>query len=205
LTLSGEVHLVLIVGQAPFGRSGFFGAIRGCAQEFFKEFTPACELFELKYARLAHTMSHGHYDPDFGKPSHKQKVFEWVRACPLFYNRLDNTKEGRWFQIVDRSLASLPWWPCLDLVGCYMATVSGWAVRYVESAVLADQISSDAAAEAAPSPDVDGPDAGGVVPDDDDVDFETADALHPSMPGSAQQPDGVPKAKAKAAAKPPPG
>jgi hypothetical protein len=86
-----------------------------------------------------------------------------------------------------------------------MATVSGWAVRYVESAVLADQISSDAAAEAAPSPDVDGPDAGGVVPDDDDVDFETADALHPSMPGSAQQPDGVPKAKAKAAAKPPPG
>ena len=41
-----EVHLMLVVGAAPFGRSGFHGALMGCAREIFTEFTCDCPIFE---------------------------------------------------------------------------------------------------------------------------------------------------------------
>ena len=83
-------------------------------------------------------MGKGTRDPDYGKEVHKRKVWEWAKGCPMFYNRLDNCKEGRWFQIVERSLVHLAHWAVLGLIGCYMGTINGWDVKYVHSDVLDD-------------------------------------------------------------------
>ena len=77
-----EVHLVLVVGAAPHGRSGFFGAIGGAAKEFFVNCSIDAPIFVERYPYLAHVMQRGRRDPDFGSPEHMQKVFEWARACP---------------------------------------------------------------------------------------------------------------------------
>lgn len=197
---------MLIVGQAPFGRSGFFGALRDCAKEYFANFTWENDLFECKYPRLAHAMAKGKRDPDYGKDTHKQKVWGWAKSCPLFFTRLENTKEGRWFQIVDRSLASMPHWPCVDLVGSYMGTVSGWRTRYMQSACLEEQI--DAAESAVPAQppteagsSSDSAPQGGVEHMDSDDEF----LMDATMPGSASKPDVAPKAKLKATPKQPAG
>jgi hypothetical protein len=187
---------VLVVGVAPFGRSGFFGSIAGAAKEFFEEFSIHSELFELKYPRLSHAMCKGARDPDYGSNKHKQKVFNWARSCPLFTSRLDNTKEGRWFQIVDRSLASLPHWPCLDLAGCYMGTVSGWDTKYVQSDVLEcdapppGTASSTAASSSSASGGTPGGGAAPAAVVEEDEDLE--DVMRDYMPGSASKPDTAP-------------
>ena len=143
-----EVHIVLNTGSAPYGRSGFFGTFSFGGKQFFDSFDETSVLFESKYPRLSHAMNKGKHDPEFGQARHKKKVFDWAKNCPLLGNRLEVSKEGRWYQIVSRSLDSLPHWPVLDLVGSYIATVSGWKTTYCVHADLPDMdVDSDADAE----------------------------------------------------------
>ena len=55
----------------------------------------------------------------------------------MIVNRLDDCKEGRWFQIVERSLQHLPFWAVIDLGGTYIGTVPGWSVDYMINALEA--------------------------------------------------------------------
>ena len=77
-----EVHLVLCVGAAPFGRSGFFGTIKGAAEEYFTNFNHTCVLFAAKYPRLSHAMLRGRSSPDYGTESPNKNCVRVVAGMP---------------------------------------------------------------------------------------------------------------------------
>ena len=136
--------MVICVGSAPFGRSGFWGCIRGARDELRSAFTwrdyPG---FELHYARLSHAMSKGRFNTTFGTDEHKELVWTWAMNCIIFEARGDTAKEGRWFQVTDRSAADMPYWAALNLVGDYLSMIHGWEILFE-----ADFLNADAADEA---------------------------------------------------------
>ena len=128
-----EVHLALVTGAAPYGRSAFFGALKDGAGEFFHNFTwRECPLFDVMYPRLSHVMHRGKLNSAFGSDGDKADTWIWCKRSPLLSKRLSTSKEGRWYEVITRALQAMPHWgggP--ELVGQYLSTVSGWETKYV--------------------------------------------------------------------------
>ncbi|CAE7547735.1 SLC38A1 [Symbiodinium sp. CCMP2592] len=98
-----EALLVLNLMAGPWQGAGNLGKLHGAMEQFLSTQSPEHPLFQACYPFLTETKHMNVFPFNYGSPEHQQEVWEWLRTLPIWFQKYEVVKTGRWHNFTAKS------------------------------------------------------------------------------------------------------
>ena len=98
-----EALLVLNLMVGPWQGAGNLGKLHGAMEQFLSTQCPEHPLFQACYPYLTETKHMNVFPFNYGSPEHQQEVWEWLKTLPIWFQKFEVVKSGRWHNFTAKS------------------------------------------------------------------------------------------------------